>query len=451
MKRKSFLDICLPVEGRMPFDLLIIAAVSVFSFFCPIATYTSGGRPYDFLGYYFLTGIDVMGGSVHIAPVPMLYFLVLLILTTVIDAVLYKRIRPKIGAAFMLFTGILQMAFAVLTNTQLRNILPGLRGINPGWGLTLTGLCGIVLIIRAAYTLYRLGSMTMLDFFVLPAGLYLLINNYFPMVGLYIAFKNVDYSVGILRSPWCGFDNFRYLFVTSDAWLITRNTLLYNFSFIFLSNLLGIFIGLFLANLISKRMQKIYQTLILLPQLISYVIVGYIVFGFLSNEAGLLTKVMERSGSMVNFYAERRWWPFFLPIVYNWKSIGYAAVIYLASISGIDRNLYEASTIDGAGRLQQITRITLPLIKPTIITLVLLQLGRVFYSDFGLFFQVPRNSGMLFNVTQTVDTYVYRMLMTNNRIGMASAASFYQSIIGFMLVIGANAIVRRTSRDHALF
>ena len=202
----------------------------------------------------------------------------------------------------------------------------------------------------------------------------------------------------------------------------------------------------------SPAMQKLFQTTILLPQLISYVIVGYIVFAFLSNEAGLVTTAIENAkGAAPNFYSERGIWPFLLTFVYNWKQIGYNSVIYLAAIAGVSQNLYEASAIDGAGRLQQIFKITLPMIKSTVITLVLLQIGRIFYSDFGLFYQVPMNSGMLFPVTNTIDTFVYRMLMVNNRLGMASAASVYQSIVGFILVLAANFVVRKVSRDDALF
>lgn len=452
MKQKGmFLSRALPVEKRMLWDLLLLAILSAAAFLFPFAKYTYKGIAYGFKGYLFLTGANIMKRTVHIAPVPMLFVFIAIIVLTIVLALTFKRIKPKRGALLMLLLGVLQMAMAVLTNTQLEGMMAGARGVSAGWGLTAMMLLGALLMIRAFYTLYRLGAINALDFMVFPAGLYLLVNNYFPMAGLFIAFKNIDYSVGILNSPWCGFSNFRYLFTSSDAWLITRNTLFYNIAFIVVGNILGIIVGLCLANVINKRLQKLYQTTILLPQLISYVIVAYIVFAFLSNEAGLITKALERDGAVYNFYADRKWWPYILLLVYNWKGIGYSAIIYLAAITGIDRNLYEAASIDGANRPQQIFRITLPMIRGTITTLVLLQIGRMFYSDFGLFYQVPMNAGMLFNVTQTIDTYVYRMLMVNNRVGMASAASFYQSIVGFVLVLGANFIVRRLNRENALF
>lgn len=452
-QKRPILTKILPAQGRPLFDVVLLAIISAVVFFLlPIAEYTYQKTTYGVLGLRFLTGTAVMGGKVQINPVPMLFVFLVLFVATILIGLLFSKIKSTVGGILLLVVGLLQMAMAVLTNTQIENIMDGVKNVSCGLGLTLLMILGVVIMIRGFYTLYQLGSINALDFMVLPAGIYLLINNYFPMVGMFIAFKNIDYRVGILNSPWCGFDNFQYLFNTSDAWVITRNTLLYNFVFIITSNVLGVLIGLFLHRVLRKRMQKLFQTTILLPQLISYVIVGYIVFAFLSNEAGLVTTAIETTqGSAPNFYSERGIWPFLLTFVYNWKQIGYNSVIYLAAIAGVSQNLYEASAIDGAGRVQQIFKITLPLIKSTIITLVLLQIGRIFYSDFGLFYQVPMNSGMLFPVTNTIDTFVYRMLMVNNRIGMASAASVYQSIVGFVLVLVANLVVRKVSRDDALF
>lgn len=443
----------LPIQSKPLFDVAVLAVISAVVFFLlPIAEYTYNKTTYGLAGLRFLTGAAVMGGKVHIYPVPMLFVFLVIFAATLLLGLLFSKFRPSLGGVLLLVVGLLQMAWAVLTNTQIENITGGLKKVSSGLGLTLLMLLGVIIMIRGFYTLYQLGSINAMDFMVLPAGIYLLINNYFPMVGMFIAFKNIDYRVGIFNSPWCGFDNFRYLFNTTDAWVITRNTLLYNTAFIITSNILGVIIGLFLHRVLRKRMQKLFQTTILLPQLISYVIVGYIVFAFLSNEAGLVTTAIESAqGSAPNFYSERGIWPFLLTFVYNWKQIGYNSIIYLAAIAGVSQNLYEASAIDGAGRLQQIFRITLPMIKSTVITLVLLQIGRIFYSDFGLFYQVPMNSGMLFPVTNTIDTFVYRMLMVNNRLGMASAASVYQSIVGFVLVLLANFVVRKVSRDDALF
>ena len=443
----------LPIQRKPLFDVALLAVISAVVFFLlPIAEYTYNKTIYGLTGLRFLTGANIMKGKVHIAPVPMLFVFLAIFVLTLLLGLLFSKIKPSLGGILLLVVGLLQMAWAVLTNTQLENIMAGAKKVTSGTGLTLLMFLGVIIMIRGFYTLYQLGSINALDFMVLPAGIYLLINNYFPMVGMFIAFKNIDYRVGIFKSPWCGLSNFSYLFNTTDAWVITRNTLLYNIVFIITSNVLGVLIGLFLHRVLHKRMQKLFQTTILLPQLISYVIVGYIVFAFLSNEAGLVTSAIKAAeGSAPNFYAERGIWPFLLTFVYNWKQIGYNSVIYLAAIAGVSANLYEAAAIDGAGRLQQIKHITLPMIKSTVVTLVLLQIGRMFYSDFGLFYQVPLNSGILFPVTNTIDTFVYRMLMVNNRLGMASAASVYQSVVGFILVMVANLVVRKVSRDDALF
>jgi len=190
--------------------------------------------------------------------------------------------------------------------------------------------------------------------------------------------------------------------------------------------------------------------LILLPQLISMVIVAYIVFGFLSNEAGFINKTVL-GGTSINFYNEKVYWPYILVFVHIWKGLGYSSIIYLSAIISIDRNLHDAAKIDGCGRMRIIGNITLPLLKPTIFTLVLLQIGRIFYSDFGLFYQVPMNSGALYTVTNTIDTYVYRALMQLNNLSMASAASAFQAIVGFVLVLSVNLIVRYKSKENALF
>ena len=295
--------------------------------------------------------------------------------------------------------------------------------------------------------------ITALDFMALPAVIYLIINNYIPMGGMFIAFKNIDYGKGIFGSDWCGFKNFEFLFRSSDAFIIVRNTILYNLAFILLGCFMGILVGLLLNEITSKLMKKTYQTVILLPQLISIIIVAYIVYALFSNEAGFINnRILEPLGlDKVNFYNTPAYWPFILVFVQIWKTIGYDSIIYFSSIISVDRRLYEAATIDGASRFQQIRYVTLPLIKPIAITLVLMKVGRIFYSDFGLFYQVPMNSGALYNVTNTIDTYVYRALMNFNDVGMSSAAGVFQSIVGFVVILVVNGTVRKIDRENALF
>ena len=288
---------------------------------------------------------------------------------------------------------------------------------------------------------------------MLPGALYLIVNNYLPMAGLVIAFKQVDFKKGIFASDWAGLKNFEFLFASDDAALITRNTLLYNLVFIVLNTVLGILLAIFICDVASKKLKKIYQSAILFPFLMSMVIVGYIVYAFFSMHSGIVNKTILPALGMdpIFWYNEPKYWPAILIFVNAWKGVGYGCLIYISSINGIDPTYYEAAELDGAGKLKQIWHITLPCILPSVITLTLLNIGRIFYSDFGLFYQVPRNSGMLFSTTNVIDTYVYRGLMQQNNIGMSSAAGFYQSIVGFALVLISNLVVRRVSRENALF
>lgn len=288
---------------------------------------------------------------------------------------------------------------------------------------------------------------------VLPGALYLIINNYIPMAGLIIAFKRINWNKGIMGSDWVGFSNFEYLFKTKEAWVITRNTLFYNFAFIILGTVMAIAVAILLNEIKLKFLKKTYQTVILLPYLISMVVVSYLVFALLSQENGFINNtILALFGKEgISWYTEPKYWPFILTIVYLWKSFGYNCILYYATLVGIDRGYYEAAVIDGASRWQQIRHITLPELTPTIITLTLMSIGKIFYSDFGLFYQVPMDSGPLYDVTNTIDTYVYRGLIRLNDVGMSSAAGFYQSMVGFILVLLANWIVRKINADNALF
>ena len=319
------------------------------------------------------------------------------------------------------------------------------------YGRILAVVFALLMIVRAFHILYQNKAVVALDFMALPGVLYFLINYYFPMFGIFIAFKKVDYSVGIWKSDWVGFSNFKYLFSTEDAWIMTRNTILYNAAFIVIGMVVGIVIGIMLYEIVNRTWQKIFQTTILLPQLISMIIVAYIVYGFLSNEAGFINKAILGDENAIDFYASKQYWPALLIGVNTWKLMGYNAIIFLSSIAGIDKSMYEAAKVDGATKMQQIFRVTLPMLKPTVITLLIMQIGRIFYSDFGLFLQVPMSSGVLYSVTQTIDTYVYRALMTLNQIGKASAASVYQSVVGFVVVLVANGIVRKVDKENAMF
>lgn len=287
----------------------------------------------------------------------------------------------------------------------------------------------------------------------LPGIIYMICNNYLPMFGIVIAFKNMNFRKGILGSDWCGFDNFKFLFASKDAWAITRNTLLYNVAFIILTTLIAIAVAILINEIKSRTASKLYQSLILLPYLMSWVIVSYLAYAMLSGETGMINNGIFKALGMktVSWYNEPKYWPYILTFVHLWKTVGYAMIIYYSSIVGISQDYFEAATLDGASKWQQIKYITLPLLKPTMITMLVLQVGRIFYSDFGLFYQIPMNSGTLYSVTRTIDVYVYNALMKSSDFGMSSAASVYQSIVGFVLIIAVNALLRKTSKENALF
>lgn len=285
-----------------------------------------------------------------------------------------------------------------------------------------------------------------------PGIIYLLLNNYLPMFGVFLAFKDFNYFKGIFGSDWSGFSNFEYLF-KKDAFVIVRNTLLYNLSFIIIGTIVAIVVAILMCELGKKVRVKFFQSSLLLPNLLSWVVVGFIGFAFLNSDTGFINNTVIKffGGKEIAWYTTSKYWPVILLIVYLWKTVGYSSIIYMASISGIDSSIYEAAKIDGATKMKQIKYITLPMLKPTIVILTLMAVGRIFYSDFGLFYQVPMNSGALYDVTQTIDTYVYHGLMELNNVGMSAAAGLYQSVIGFILVISANAFVRKFDNDNALF
>ena len=288
---------------------------------------------------------------------------------------------------------------------------------------------------------------------MLPAIIYLLINNYLPLAGIVLAFEEYSVKGGIFGSKFVGLNNFTYLFQTKDAWIITRNTLLYNLAFIIIGTIFSIFIAVVMSEVRGRRAKKIYQTVTLYPYLISIVVTAYIANSFLSTETGFINQTfLEPLGlEPVSWYSEPKYWPVILVVVYLWKNFGYHTILYLATLLSIDRGYYEAAALDGASRWQQIRHITLPFLKPTVITLTLLSVGRIFYSDFGLFYQVPMNAGALIDITNTIDTYVYRGLMQLGDIGMSAAAGLYQSIVGFVLVLVANFVVKKVSAEDALF
>lgn len=286
-----------------------------------------------------------------------------------------------------------------------------------------------------------------------PGIIYLICNNYMPMFGILLAFKKLDVTKGILGSPWAGLTNFEFLFRTKATIGIIRNTIVYNLVFLILGTALAVALAILLNEIRVKRLGKLYQSLILIPYLMSWVIASYLVYAFLAQDVGIINNsiVKPMGREAINWYMQSKYWPYILVFCYMWKNIGYMMIIYYSSIVGLSQDYFEAAAIDGATKWQQIRKITLPLIRSAIITMVILNIGRIVTSDFGLFYQIPKNSGALYGVTQTLDVYVYNALMQNSDFAMSSAASVFQSIVGFVFVLATNALVRKYNEESALF
>lgn len=307
---------------------------------------------------------------------------------------------------------------------------------------------------RRAARVAKVRSNTVLALMAAPGLLVVLVFSYVPMMGIVIAFQDYRARRGIFRSDWVGFENFQFLFTTNDAWRITFNTVFMNSLFI-VANLVGALTLALLLNEVRDRapfITKFYQSAMFLPFVFSYVVVTYFVVAFLDRDSGLMNRVLESFGAdAVDWYSTPGWWPLILTIVETWKSVGFWVIVYLAGIMAINPEYYEAASMDGASRWQQIRLITLPMLAPLVVINVLLSFSRIFHADFGLFFQVTKNSPLLYPTTDVIDTYVYRSLTSLGDFGMAGAAGLYQAVVGFVLVVTANWIVRRRDGDKALF
>lgn len=286
----------------------------------------------------------------------------------------------------------------------------------------------------------------------LPGVLLLLVFSYLPMIGSLIAFQDYRAARGLTGSEWVGFENFRFLFSTGDAWRLTFRTMGYNAAFIAFDQVAGLIIALCLNEVRTRWISRSYQTLLFIPFFLSWVVVSYLSFAILKTDGGALNNGLTAIGAEpVRWYGSPQYWPPLLILINFWKNVGLSVTIYLAGMVAINPEYYDAAKVDGAGKLQQIRFITLPLLVPLITIIVLLGMGRILKADFGLFYNVPQNSSQLFSVTDVLDTYVFRALRVQGNVGMASAAGLYQAIVSFVLVIAANRIIRRIDPDRALF
>ncbi len=285
----------------------------------------------------------------------------------------------------------------------------------------------------------------------LPGVLFLLVFSYIPLYGIVLPFKNFRYDLGFWKSPWVGFRNFAFLFGSDNAWRITRNTVLLNLAFILVMTGVALAFALMLFE-VRRRSVRAYQTAMFLPYFLSWVVVSYIFLALLDMDRGLANRILEALGAEPRlWYNDPGPWPLLLLLANTWKGAGYSAIIYYAGLMNIDREYYEAAEIDGATRFQQIRKISIPLLSPLITILFLLAIGRILYGNFDLFYNLTRNSTLLYPATDVIDTFVYRALRVTGDIGMSSAAGIYQSVVGFFIVLAANLVVRRIHPENSLF
>ena len=293
---------------------------------------------------------------------------------------------------------------------------------------------------------------------MLPATVWLLLIRYLPMFGIVMSFldyrlptRKMPFPVNLLHSPWVGLDNFSFLF-TGESLNMIRNTLGYNALWIVLGLVISVTFAIMMSEITRKFMAKTYQTMMFFPYFLSWVVVAYFLFAFLDPTNGMIVRAQKSAGgTVIDWYNTPAWWPFILTVCSIWKNTGYSTVLYLSAITGIDHSQYEAAAVDGATKWQQTLHVTLPHLKPMIVILLIMNVGKIFNADFGLFWSVPMNSAPLYPVTQVVDTYVYRAYTSTGNVGMSTAAGFLQNLVGFICIMAANSIVRKLDPDSSLF
>lgn len=367
------------------------------------------------------------------------------------------------GRTAMLFQAILAVAtigYAIFSNSKF-----GMKGFQASFIVYILLILSVLSYLaikimeaeeRAIYKehgiLKEIQKNWVLFIMLIPTFIYFMINNYLPMIGVYYAFTNFNFRDGLWASPFTGFKNFEFL-IKADLFRLTRNTILYNLVFIGVGNILQIIFAIFVSQVTVKWFKKTTQTLMFMPYFVSFVILKVLVYNIFEYQYGLINNIVtSMGGDRIDFYNTPSYWPVLITLFYLWKNIGYGMVVYLATIMGIDSEYYEAARVDGANIFQQIWYITLPLVKPTFIILLLYALGSIMKGQFELFYQMIGNNGVLYNITDIFDTYVYRITMTQPlSIGLGTAAGLYQSLFGFIIVVLVNFLVKRKNPEYALF
>jgi putative aldouronate transport system permease protein len=287
---------------------------------------------------------------------------------------------------------------------------------------------------------------------LVPGIIFFLVFSYIPMLGVIVAFKDYRNNLGIFKSKWVGFRNFKFFFTSQDAWRIARNTMGYGLLFIVLGIICSVTVAILLYEIKNKLALKFYQTTMILPHFVSWVIVGYITYILLEPNMGILNEILNFFGlKSIDWYLEPKYWIVIMPVVNIWKTVGLNCIMYYAALMGIDEQLFEAATVDGASKWKQIRHITIPSLVPLMTILTILHIGNIIKGDFGLFYNIPRNVGLLYPTTDIIDTYIYRGLQTGDDIGITTAVGLFQSFVGFIMVAVTNKIVKKISPENSLF
>ena len=286
---------------------------------------------------------------------------------------------------------------------------------------------------------------------MLPALAWVILFGYVPMAGVVIAFKDYNFMQGIWNSPWAGLQNFEFMFRTNTIWTVIRNTLWLNVLFIVTGTVAQLILAILFCEIRNKMVKRVTQSIVILPHFISWAVIAMFLTGFL-NPNGIVNQLLSAvGGEAVKFYSRAELWPGILTILKIWQGAGFGTIVYIAVITGLSQEMYEAARIDGANRFQQIWYLTLPLLKSTVILLTIMAVDNIFRGDFGMIYAVTGDRAMLYSTTDVIDTYVYRIFRTNNSLDMSTAVSFLQSLVGLVMVMTTNFIVKKVEPESALF
>lgn len=432
--------------------------------------------PGVFAGYSLFNLLSfVQGSGVGVLGIPAMLLLILAVGSLVLHLIVLLdflrgdnasrnllQLLTRAQAAMMLslFSGMGTLLFAGFANRKLGvdTFAPSLPVI-VSMLLAVTGYVVVMMVQRHERKLYHEHGFIeefrrnwVLFVFLIPCVLYLIVNNYLPMVGVYFAFTQFNFRDGLFSSPFIGLKNFEFLF-KADLLKLTRNTVLYNAVFILIGNAMQVFFAILVSRVLNDKIKKVSQTLIFMPYFVSYVILKVLVYNLFEFDFGILNTYLVNGGfERIDFYNNPSYWPFIITAFYLWKGLGYGMVIYLATIMGISTEYYEAARIDGANVIQEILFVTIPQLKPTFIILLLYSLGSIMKGQFELFYQIIGNNGVLFNVTDILDTYVYRITTTQPlSMGLGTAAGLFQSVFGFVVIMVTNSLIKRKNNEYALF